>query len=418
MDFSFRRWSDSELRKRCFREKTEGCFDSRFNLRGDREKLIEELDSHYYPYKGIQGLSWSLLRSLANYLSVDRLCELASYYSKFSEELGQPNGKLWRDRVLIERGLPAVEIPAGSRHEYLALTDNWWGVFTIILGGKSLLKTSIRCRYAEFEDRSTPREYKYKAFVCTTRGFEIFEVEYRKTRKDSPLEKLRESLENPENWRLVGGFGEIRSLVRTPTKYRSAVHKDAHGEIILLGLNNRGEIWKYKEKIEKWTRGAYEKLPPLQYIHKGPQSLYFITEGKKTGIIEYIVARDPELKLEPRKISVGATPLGSWGRYGYYALGPKVNILTEFNNFEFIVIRSLPGTKGALPNKVYLLPSDDMILIDEANYSLPLRGVPVHKSAHKPYIFANVRFFRYEYHQKLDYRRNPVGEPIAYGISW
>lgn len=214
--------------------------------------------SQAYPHPLKMALDLSLL-SIAPYLSLDRLYDLASYegFETLRRALRDPKDPLWVKRTLIEfRSIPLNS--EDPRYDHLWRTENFYGQLVVTLRDK-VYPTKIRakwgvCRFSRRVSDST-LEDGLNVMLCTPcEGLIERFVGVSRFPKEETCEKLVKEAFGDNNftkWDPVPteGVGKIRQIHLVDDK--------------ILLLDQRGSLWT-REITEYGENLSRVDLPPLK----------------------------------------------------------------------------------------------------------------------------------------------------------
>ena len=390
--------SRSELQKLCLKYRASGrlpkgskCNGSTASLTAllkdlgdpkvDQKHLIDpdEYENGFY--------SPLVLRSLAPYLSYDKLIEVAARYSQIPlvEELRDPNGKVWSDRVWVELGEPPVLIGDFGARYY----DQWsnqslqsWGEFVIYLGkgAKKELKTSIWASWAswDYNQRKTKEGVRtsFYLWIVTPQGLEFCSGRIYTSGVELFPEDIESELKKKKNWKLASPQ-RFRSLVadNTGTRATKCLALDNLGKFHLYSLSVSArikEITIIDKILDFEPRVKYCRTPEPKNI--GTQiDLYVVTESGEHLYLQMARDKDsPQLLVAnlqlPGPQTYSVSQRIKTAQYEYLCFNPSIfggnMVLPVFSQsgsvdywFELIPIAH-PGMRV---DTLYLLPALDRI---------------------------------------------------------
>ena len=341
--------SRRELQKLCVKHRDAKILPKETKCNGTTRELRELLikrEPPVEPYK-------NSLRGIATYLSYDKLLLLVAYYPEHPllEELRDPNGKIWSDRLWVEIGGPGLVIKGfGRRYYHLWLTQRFlpWG--HIYVGGylSRFIARHIATYhdrefyYYESDDEERNAPYDLSVWAILPEGLCYFHG-----RIDDPSKASSFAiLDDPQRWRVLSPRNYI--YVGSFNKER-AFALDSEGNLHQIAYNPTSHL--YQEKVLK-TRVRY--LRPV-YRFSGERIIYWygIDDFQKTFLLDtagnIIEAQEDTLDREDYYTIYYEDPERDFERFYYKSRDPKAYGVID----STYKVRALPNIH---PEKLYYIP--------------------------------------------------------------
>lgn len=335
--------SRRELQKLCGERKALGLLPEGAKCGAPTKDLIDIL---LLPLKSSLGNYENIIRSLAPYLTYDKLLLSAAYFpGKLLAPLRDPNNSIWTDRVWVELGIKPVSLKVGGIryfHLHSARRSLPWGY---LYYGR---ETKIRAQQATFYERRTDEEnLGLFVWALTPRGLEFFSG----TAETS--EGLFGALNNPNNWILISS-GTWVSLVSHSPKRAIVLGSNK----ILYDVHWNDEPFSKKDfqfyKINKGT--LYRYLRETSWINRRSEYLYAIEENGPGVILSASTLTEKNLIRGSSGITVDP-PEWYFQRFVSNPRDPKELVSYPHSLRDMRKIPKAPGLTLE-PDYLYYLPYD------------------------------------------------------------